>query len=274
MDLFAWLGQKSSLSPASLERKTNICGFKGFCSFHLSCKPTSLQFFLIRGTESTIHEQQERSNPNKSQHPDISLWKYCRLPRLGLLSPCWPRPCLECVCLLCHSGAVVKTLLNSGWLSQRGQVQLCVYDPGSVRVKLYYVCLCACGAKGRTDACQGCGDKAHCLRSAPSQTFYNINSSDQLIIFLIPVWSYDLHPVTRLTEHTVLLSQRVQIHTHVMECDPERACMNERLPLMTMPAETFWGVLRENRHNGVTLTGSVCLSRVWGENCHDNNNRE
>lgn len=56
------------------------------------------------------------------------------------------------VCLSCHSSAAVKTMLNSGWLSQRGQVQLCVYDPLGVRVKFYYVCLCACGAKRQAPA--------------------------------------------------------------------------------------------------------------------------
>lgn len=66
------------------------------------------------------------------------------------------------VCLSCHSSAAVKTMLNSGWLSQRGQVQLCVYDPLGVRVKFYCVCLCALGAK-RERRLPGCADETDSL---------------------------------------------------------------------------------------------------------------
>lgn len=121
--------------------------------------------FYIGGTENNTQSAGKIQHKQSQQQP---LWLllvaspkavYCMLT----LSLC----VCECVC---HSIAVVKTPLNSEWLSQRGQVQRCVYDPTSVCMcELYCVCLCACGAN-RQNAClwllkpQRWSAQSNCLR--------------------------------------------------------------------------------------------------------------
>lgn len=132
-------------------------------SFHLSWKPTSQQSLFIaeqriQCTNSRTDTMLTISAPWSSSVKILLVASPKALFSTLTSSLVWS----ACgVCLSCHSSAVVKTLLNSGWLSQRGQVQLCVYDPVDVRVKFYYECLCAWGAKRQP--LPGCADETDCL---------------------------------------------------------------------------------------------------------------
>lgn len=105
--------------------------------FNLTSKPASQQ--------NVQHNPQTAGSISTPWHQSVKTLSVA-------FSPCWPPPCLVRGVCVCVEGRGVSpcrftaVLLNSEWLSHGGQVQLCVYDSAGVRVKLYYVCLCACGA--------------------------------------------------------------------------------------------------------------------------------
>lgn len=158
-----------------------------------------------------------------------------------------------CVASACRVTAalLLKTLLNSGWLLWEGTRPALVFMIRSAYV--WNTTMCGSVLVGQLDkSFPGCTDITW-LTSGPNspQATGFANSS-------ITITDSSFHcqpsftPVTT-TKMGILCSTlfpfwQVQIHTHIMECDPEKACMNDRIHLMIMPAETLGGVLRQNGH--------------------------
>lgn len=70
----------------------------------------------------------------------------------------------------------------------------------------------------------------------------NTNSSDPLTNFLIPALLKSSSPISTLKGAffaSWVPFLQVQIHTHIMECDLEQACMNNHLHLMTCLQKHF-----------------------------------
>lgn len=162
-----------------------------------------------------MHKQQGRSSANNLSTLTFLCENIVRRPAWSsFLSPSTSYPVWSVcgVCLSCHSSSVVKTRLNSGWLSQRGQVQLCVYDPVGVRVKLNCVCL---RGQRRDKRLPGCADGTDCLlkhfRNGSARASYYIRS------FLL--WRHLIIYIKK-KGHSLLRALHL--------CDPERACVTER----------------------------------------------
>lgn len=141
-------------------------GFKGFVTS--TWAENQRHSCLLQRTENTMHEQQDRPNANNLGtltflcENIVSCLAWGSILRVDLV-PVWS----ACgVCLSCHGSAAVKTLLNSWWLSHRGQVQLCVYDPLCVRVKFYYGCLCLWGEETKTPARMCRWNRCFCWNTA------------------------------------------------------------------------------------------------------------
>lgn len=159
-------------------------------------------------------------------------------------------------------------MLHFLWLFWEGPCQLCVRDLLCVCVKFYFVHLCACGERRQTAArtCRWNGS-IHKLISS-SQWFHNIMF---LMSFFIKTNSSDFIPALITSSAFFVLFSRFlqgQIHTHKMECDPEKSPMNHWSPSFHNNAcrNTLlgWG-----RTDMMADLSCVCLSNMEGENCHN-----
>lgn len=115
----------------------------------------------------------------------------------------------------------------------------------------------------------GCADRTWLTSGSNSAQATDFTNPSILIIdFLFDYHQPYFTQVTQMEKTGILCSTlfpfwQVQIHTHIMECDPEQACMNDHIHLMIMPAETLGGVLGENGHNGMTF--EVFVYPTWTE---------